>query len=464
MLVADLLTRVGRWHIGVITLQPQVDVEDIVLLRPHHAGEGLALNAALVFRSALRMDHFVELVRLATRTGDDRVDPRSGGRCIVRQTEVEDHRATGWHVATVVDARLGSAVAGVRGRRFAVDDMAVEGVLVVAAAVLGRDAVEALDIRLVVGEQGRAIGIGREVALAERILERQVGQPVSLRVIGDELQLLAALGVELDLRRTLTVLAPAPDVAEPELRDQVDLGIFRTAVADLDTDAEVLRPILRVLDKDVEIAVLIEDAGIEQLEFGTRAVAAAVLAHQPLVRVLRLRVLVQVLHVAVGRSAIDVEVVLLQVFAMVALGRDQPERAFLQDRVSTVPQRQRKAQQLVLIRDASQAVFAPTVGLAAGHVVREMVPGCAAAAVVLADRSPGPLAEVRPPSVPRLTVTGFRQPIMLGRANLFNHSTLPSGSLWSQNRATDLLFFSKRPLPFDAEEWIRFGLNTSQIG
>ena len=464
VLVADLVTRVGRWRIGVVTLQPQVDVEDIVLLGPHHAGEGLALDAALVFRSALRMDRLVELVRLATRTGDDRVHPRSGGPGIVRQAEVEDHRATGWHVAAVVDARLGAVVAGVRGRRFAVDDMAVEGVLVVAAAVLGRDAVEALDIRLVVGEQGRAIGIGREVALAERILERQIGQPVGLRVVGDELQLLAALGIELDLRRTLTVLAPAPDVAEPELRDQVDLGIFRTTVADLDTDAEVLRPFLRVLDEDVEIAVLIEDAGIEQLELGTTAVAAAVLSHQPLVRVLRLRVLVQVLHVAVGRSAIDVEVVLLQVFAMVALGRDQPERAFLQDRVSTVPQRQRKAQQLVLIRDAGQAVFAPAVGLAAGHVVREIVPRCAVAAVVLADRSPGPLAEVRPPSVPRLTPAGFLQPIMLGRANLFDHSAPSSAASGRETGPLTRSFFSKRPLPSDAPEWIRSGLKTSQIG
>ena len=79
----------------------------------------------------------------------------------------------------------------------------------------------------------------------------------------------------------------------------------------------------------------------------------------------RLRVLVQVLHVAVRRRAVEVEVVLLHVLAVVALAGRQAERPLLQDRVGAVPQREREAQQLVAVADAGQAVLAPAVGLAA---------------------------------------------------------------------------------------------------
>ena len=63
----------------------------------------------------------------------------------------------------------------------------------------------------------------------------------------------------------------------------------------------------------------------------------------------RLRVLVQILHVRVRRRAVEVEVVLLDVLAVVALAVGQPEQPLLEDRVAAVPQRQREAELLLVV-------------------------------------------------------------------------------------------------------------------
>ena len=63
-----------------------------------------------------------------------------------------------------------------------------------------------------------------------------------------------------------------------------------------------------------------------------------------------------------------------------------------------------KHEELVAVADAGDAVLAPAIGLAAGQVVAEEVPGVAVGAVVLADGGPGPLADVRAPAPPRSDV------------------------------------------------------------
>ena len=101
-----------------------------------------------------------------------------------------------------------------------------------------------------------------------------------------------------------------------------------------------------------------------------------------------------------GRRAVEVEVVLLDVLAVVALAVGQPEQAFLEDRVLAVPQGQREAEPLLVVGDAGQAVFAPAIGARAGLVVGEVIPGVAALAVVLADGPPLALAQVGSPLLP----------------------------------------------------------------
>ena len=95
---------------------------------------------------------------------------------------------------------------------------------------------------------------------------------------------------------------------------------------------------------------------------------------------------------------VEVEVVLLDVLAVIALAVGEAEEPLLEDRVAAVPQREREAQ--AAARSSlmpGDAVLTPAVGARARVIVREVVPGVAAGAVVLAHRAPLALAEIRAP-------------------------------------------------------------------
>src|SRR5262249_14332502 len=113
-------------------------------------------------------------------------------------------------------------------------------------------------------------------------------------------------------------------------------------------------------------------------------------------------VLVERLEVRVGGRGVEVVIQLLDVFAVVALGVAQAEQALLEDRVVPVPQGEGQAKELIPVAQAGEAVLAPAVGAAAGLVVRQVVPGDAALAVVLADGAPLAVAEVGAPFLPAL--------------------------------------------------------------
>ena len=70
------------------------------------------------------------------------------------------------------------------------------------------------------------------------------------------------------------------------------------------------------------------------------------------------------------------------------------------------------------IAESGEPVLAPAVGARARVVVREVLPGAAGGAVVLAHRAPGALADVRTHSLPlaRTACGGKRQPRVLGGA------------------------------------------------
>src|SRR5262245_4545115 len=97
------------------------------------------------------------------------------------------------------------------------------------------------------------------------------------------------------------------------------------------------------------------------------------------------------------------------------LAADAPldQLALLQDRIALVPEREGEAEALPVIADASQAILAPPIGAKPCLVV--VVLGITVVAVVLTNRAPLPLAQVRPPLLP-----GDRrfpravQPLLLG--------------------------------------------------
>ena len=223
-------------------------------------------------------------------------------------------------------------------------------------------------------------------------------------------------------RRPGRVAAPRPRVAEPEGGQDVERRRLRPAVRDRDLDQQVLGGRLGVLDEHVEVPILVEHPRVEELVLEVVLPPAAVRLHQVAVRELRLRVLVEVLHVGVGRRRVEVEVVLLDVLAVVPLAVRQAEQPLLENGIPAVPQGEREAQELAVIGDPGQPVLAPAIGTRPRLVVAEVVPGVARVAVVLADRAPLALREIGTPLPPgHSLLPRRRQPFLLRCPGLTRH-------------------------------------------
>ena len=358
------------------------DVEVEELLAPDHAGERLALHGARVRIVEIGLDLGVEGVRLGEALRDDLVEIRESGLFgSGRETKPHAHSAAGRDLEAIEGGRLGAGALRVHGARVAVDDVVVEAVLEVA---LGMRAVEPRRVGVVVGEQQRRLAVAEQTVVAEDLAahaDRGVVRGIEAQPPGP--------------------FAPGPGVAEPQLGQEVQRRRLGPAIDRPDLHQEVVRAAFGVLDEDVEIAIAVEHAGVDQLELLLILAAAAVLLDQRGVRERALRIFVEELQPAVGRRGIEVVVELLDVLAVVALAVGEAEQALLQDRIAAVPKRQREAEPLLLVGNAGDAVLAPAVGPRARLIVRKILPGVAVRAVVLADRAPLPLREIGSPVASR---------------------------------------------------------------
>src|SRR5262249_19132241 len=127
-----------------------------------------------------------------------------------------------------------------------------------------------------------------------------------------------------------------------------------------------------------------------------------------------------------GRGRVEVVVALLDVLAVIPLDAAQAEEPLLQDRVAPIPEREGEAEVAAAVADTEQAVLAPAVGPRAGLVVREVAPGLAIRRVVLADRPPLALGQVRPPAPPgHMALARLGQPLPLGIHRALDHPAEP---------------------------------------
>ena len=247
-------------------------------------------------------------------------------------------------------------------------------------------------VRLVLAEEQAGLRLGVQVEHAEFLV---LGPGDRVRGCGPRD---AGLG---------SAVFPGPRVAEPQGGQHVQRGVLVGAIVHGDAAQDVFRPVLRVLHLDIEITPLLEDTRIEELVFHVVPGPGPVHRRQIGVGEFGLRVLVEVALIAVRRQVIDVEVVLLDVLTMVALGVGQAEQAFLQDRVPLVPQRESQAQPLLVVADPGDAILTPPVRAGPGLVVAEVGPGVSVVAVILPDRAPLPFAEIRSPRSPRQRPSGL---------------------------------------------------------
>jgi hypothetical protein len=396
--IADVVPRFGRRLPRIVAGEPLLDVEEVDLLCPEHAGQRLALHQLFVGRRLRRMDGLIEIVGLFPPCNDRLLDAREGiVQRFVRQPEVPHVRSASGNRRAEMEPRLRAVAVWIHAR-LALDEVAVERVFDVRRDV--RRTVEPLVVRFVVREDRPTVGRAVQMSLPELVLEHEIRKGIDVRVVGDQRLPAVRRRAAGDDRLILPFRPPAPGVAKPELGEQVERSGGRPAIARFDTDADVFRPGLRVFDEHVEVTILLEGARVEQLEFHPTAAAPAVLVDQPRVRILGLRILVEHLHVRAGRQRVEVEVVFLHVLAAVAFARRQTEHPFLQNRIAAVPERQRERQDLIAIAQPRDSVFAPSIRPAACVVVRHVIPRVAARAVILAYRSPRAFRDVAAPPPP----------------------------------------------------------------
>ncbi len=203
-------------------------------------------------------------------------------------------------------------------------------------------------------------------------------------------------------RIAFTGAPPGPRVAEPQRGQHLNGGGLGTVIVHRDADQDVARRGLGVLGVHVEVALVIEDAGVLKLVLRILAAAFRVLVPDLVVGERLVGVTIQRLQVRRGRRRVEVPVAFLDVLAVVALGTGEAEETLLEDGVALVPERQPETKPAFAIAQAEKAVLTPTVGTAACVLVREVGPGVAVWRVVLAHRPPLPLGEVRAPAFPVL--------------------------------------------------------------
>ncbi len=184
---------------------------------------------------------------------------------------------------------------------------------------------------------------------------------------------------------------PAPGVAQYQLRYQMQEGA-RTAIPHRDFHENVARLDLGVFDEHVEIAILGKDAGVQQFVFRHVGAAPCVLRNQVRVGKCPMRIFIKHLQVGMRGRRIQIKIMLLHVLAVITLGVAEAEQPLLQNRIGAVPQGERQTHQLFRVAEAGDAILAPPIGAAARMIVRKVLPGVAAGAVVLAHGAPLALA------------------------------------------------------------------------
>ena len=351
--VAAVLPLRRRRRLGRIAVQPARDVVVVELLAPEQAGERLALTRCASSETSVGMHRRVERVRLArgARRGPRRSRARtaSAGFASVRRSRIVVELACR-HVEPVA-ARPPSC----RARR-------VHGAASTpwttcswkASFTYGPSFSVPNRRRLFVSfsvksSSGAPFGVERAVAVRRGARSRPPPRLSARRPV---------------VRAAVARRVPTTTCCGTRASAAGGVGAASgPRFATRDPHEDVVGRGLRVLDEDVEVAVLVEDAGVEQLELRLPPCRAARFSStQPRVRELALRILVEHLHVRVRRRGVEVEVVLLHVLAVVALGAGQAEEALLQDRIAAVPERQREAEARVAVADAGEAVLAPAVG------------------------------------------------------------------------------------------------------
>src|ERR1700733_5460784 len=190
---------------------------------------------------------------------------------------------------------------------------------------------------------------------------------------------------------------------------------LRSAIPRRNAHHDIFECSFRVFHEHIEVAILCEPSGINQLELRLVARALCVFFAQLVVRECGVGIFVEELQIRTGRRLEQIVVILFDVLAVIAFLVGQSEKPFFQDAIFFIPQRQAQANVLMAIAKSRDAVFSPAIRAGARMIVRKIIPGVAVRAVILAHRAPLPLRQIRAPSFPvRHALGAGPQPLLFG--------------------------------------------------
>jgi len=126
--IADVAPEGGRRRVGIVTVEPDADVEEVELFAPEHAGECLALDELLVGAGPGRVDRGVEFVGFGPALAHDLFDIPQRMFDRACESHVPRRRSPPWNRSPVVEARFRAGARRVHRRLLAVHDQTVEGV------------------------------------------------------------------------------------------------------------------------------------------------------------------------------------------------------------------------------------------------------------------------------------------------------------------------------------------------
>jgi hypothetical protein len=112
---------------------------------------------------------------------------------------------------------------------------------------------------------------------------------------------------------------------------------FGSTVCNSYANQQILRSGFGVFGKDIEIAISAEDSSIFEFVFRTGDAAMPVFLDKPLIRELPLGIFVKRLGVGIGRSGVEIIIVLLHVLAMVTFWPGETEQTLFQNRITPIP-------------------------------------------------------------------------------------------------------------------------------
>src|ERR1044072_7839763 len=107
------------------------------------------------------------------------------------------------------------------------------------------------------------------------------------------------------------------------------LGLLRPTINELHANENIFHISLRVFNEDIEVAVFVEDARVQEFIFGSPFAPTTVLLYKLPVREFPLRILVEIFHVGMRWCGVQIKVVFLDILTVIALRARQTEDAFL---------------------------------------------------------------------------------------------------------------------------------------